>query len=90
MADDIYTTFLLKYGSNTEPTPEIINNIINNKLYKIDNLINLKAILNSLHNIFNWTPGERILNPEFGSKLHQLLYEGITPTTEELIASEIK
>ena len=45
---------------------------------KVDKLVNVNAIKNSLHNIFSWTPGERILNPEFGSKLRKLLYEGIT------------
>jgi phage baseplate assembly protein W len=43
-----------------------------------------------LHNIFTWRPGERILNPEFGSRLYTLLYEGITPETEERIAAEIR
>ena len=58
-------------------------------IYGIDKLINVQAIINSLHNIFTWRPGERILNPEFGSRLYTLLYEGITPETEERIASEI-
>jgi phage baseplate assembly protein W len=43
-----------------------------------------------LHNIFTWRPGERVLNPEFGSRLYQLLYEGIIPETEEQIVAEIR
>ena len=43
-----------------------------------------------MHNIFTWRPGERILNPEFGSRLYTLLYEAITPETEERIMAEIR
>ena len=43
-----------------------------------------------MHNIFTWIPGERILNPEFGSNLRQYLYEGITDYNTEQIMSEIK
>jgi len=45
--------------------------------------VNVKAVFNSLRNIFTWIPGERILNPEFGSKLRLYLYEGITPENKE-------
>ena len=57
---------------------------------KVDKLVNVNAIKNSIHNIFSWTPGERILNPEFGSKLRKLLYEGITDFNQELIIAEIR
>ena len=57
---------------------------------KVDKLVNVNAIKNSLHNIFSWTPGERILNPEFGSKLRKLLYEGITDFNQEQIIAEIR
>ena len=57
---------------------------------KVDKLVNVNAIKNSLHNIFSWTPGERILNPEFGSRLRKLLYEGITDFNQELIIAEIR
>ena len=56
---------------------------------KVDKLVNVNAIKNSLHNIFSWTPGERILNPEFGSNLRKLLYEGLTDFNQELIIAEI-
>lgn len=59
-------------------------------MWKIDKLVNLKAIFNSLYNIFHWIPGERIINPEFGSKLYMLLYNGITVFTQEQIVSEIR
>ena len=56
---------------------------------KIQKNVDVKAVQRALHNIFTWYPGERILLPEFGSRLYSLLYEGITPYTEERIATEI-
>lgn len=58
--------------------------------WKVEKNVNVKAIFDSLRNIFTWTPGERILLPEFGSRLRSLLYEGITQQTEERIAAEIR
>ena len=58
--------------------------------FKVSKLVNAIAVKNSLKNIFTWIPGERILNPEFGSRLYMLLYEGITPLTEERIVAEIR
>ena len=58
--------------------------------WKVEKNVNVKAIFGSLRNIFTWTPGERILLPEFGSRLRSLLYEGITQQTEERIATEIR
>ena len=57
---------------------------------KLQKLVNDNAIKNSIHNIFSWTPGERILNPEFGSNLRKLLYEGITDFNQEQIIAEIR
>ena len=58
--------------------------------WKVDKSVNVQAVFNSLRNIFTWNQGERILLPEFGSRLHMLLYEGITPMTEEAIIAEIR
>lgn len=52
--------------------------------------INVKAVFNSIRNIFTWIQGERILNPDFGSKLRFYLYEGITDNNKEQIAAEIR
>lgn len=57
---------------------------------KVSKSVNVYAVKNSMRNIFTWIPGERILLPEFGSNLRSLLYEGITPLTEERIAAEIR
>lgn len=58
--------------------------------WRISKLVNVKAVQNSLKNIFTWIPGERILNPEFGSKLKLYLYQGIVPETSEKIIAEIR
>ena len=57
---------------------------------KVSKSVNVRAVRNSLHNIFTWIPGERVLLPEFGSRLYTLLYEGITKLTEEQIVAEIR
>lgn len=58
--------------------------------WRVSKLVNVKAVQNSLNNIFTWLPGERILNPEFGSRLKQYLYQGIIPETSEKIVAEIR
>lgn len=58
--------------------------------YRIEKNINVKAVQDSLHNIFTWIPGERILNPEFGSNLYRYLYAGITDFNTEQIMAEIR
>ena len=72
---------------NNDNNQEIIKN---SQLFYIDKLVNIYAVFNSIHNIFHWIPGERILNPEFGSKLYTLLYNGITSFTIEQIIAEIR
>ena len=67
-----------------------IVNADGNPAFRVSKSVNVQAIRNSLRNIFTWIPGERILLPEFGSRLHMLLYEGITPMTEERIIAEIR
>ena len=57
--------------------------------WRISKLVNVKAVQNSIHNIFTWTPGERIINPEFGNRLKIYLYEGITDYNVDQIVSEI-
>lgn len=63
---------------------------MNNSKFKVAKLIDYKAIANSLHQIFTWIKGERVLDPEFGSNLYRLLYEGITDLTSERIIAEIR
>lgn len=53
-------------------------------------LVNVNAVKNSIKQIFTWIPGERIINPEFGSMLRKYLYEPITDENQERIVAEIK
>ena len=57
---------------------------------KVGTLADVNAVRNSLHQIFTWVPGERILLPECGSNLRLLLYEGITDYNVERIMAEIR
>lgn len=47
------------------------------------------AIMNSLTNIFNTTPGQKVLNPEFGLDLKRFLFEPLTDFTSQRIAETI-
>ena len=58
--------------------------------FKISKDVNVKAVFNSLHNIFTWIPGENILIPDFGSRLRKMLYEQITDYNVEQIVAEIR
>ena len=57
---------------------------------KVSKLTDLKAIKNSLHNIFSWIPGQRVLDPLFGSDLYRFLYEGITDLTKDKVQASIQ
>ena len=58
--------------------------------FKLQKNINVNAVKRAIHNIFSWVPGERTLNPEFGTNLRKYLYEGITTYNKEQIMSEIQ
>lgn len=69
---------LLEKYKDISMTAKTVANVNGSNALKVNKSVNVQAIKNSLKNIFTWIPGERILLPEFGSKLHMLLYEGIT------------
>lgn len=48
-------------------------------------LEDVDSINNGLHNIFLWSPGERVLLPEFGLNLKQYLYEPVNESTANSI-----
>ncbi len=58
--------------------------------WKVEKLTDTMAVRNSVHNIFTWIPGQRILNPEFGNKIREYLYEGMTNFTSDQVIAEIK
>ena len=72
-----------------------VSNNINNFLYqeneikdiKLDN--DLDALKNSLYNLFTTTPGEKILNPDYGLDLRQFLFAPATVEMAEHIRDEI-
>jgi phage baseplate assembly protein W len=57
--------------------------------YDLVELLDLDAIKQSIRNIIDWTPGERILNPEFGNQLWQYMYEPINSDTAGRIANSL-
>jgi phage baseplate assembly protein W len=54
---------------------------------KLDN--DLQAIYNSLYNLFTTTPGEKILNPDYGMDFRQYLFSQATIEVAENIRDEI-
>ena len=64
--------------------PETYNN------YRIAKKLDVDAVKGAVKNIFTWTPGERIIEPEFGNTIRRLLYEGITDYNSEQIVNECK
>ena len=55
----------------------------------IEQSIDYEAISNSITNIFNTTPGQKLLNPEFGLALRQYLFEPLSYDIAENIAETI-
>jgi len=59
-------------------------NVLSRNLYRSENATDIKmskdeaAIQNSLINIFNTSPGQKLLEPEFGLDLRRYLFEPIT------------
>lgn len=58
--------------------------------YRITKKLDVDAVKGAVRNIFSWTPGERIIEPEFGNTIRRLLYEGITEYNSEQIVNECK
>lgn len=61
-----------------------------NPNYRMAKKLDVDAVKGAVRNIFTWTPGERIIEPEFGNTLRRLLYEGITDYNSEQIVNECK
>lgn len=83
----IYTDLHLDYGleSTNKKQQLSASNTANDLQVDTD----YKALSNSLLNIFNTSPGEKILNPRFGADLRKYLFEPITEPTANLIGDVI-
>ena len=78
-----------------ETTPNDINgNAVNttinirSKDIKVD--YDLNAIKNSLINLFNTVPGERVLLPDYGADLRKFVFEPVSQSTGEQLGAYIK
>ena len=65
-----------------------VGNIQNNTV-DIQDLTDFDAIRQSITNIFNTTPGEKLLNPYLGINLQQYIFMPVTENTGKLIAETI-
>tara|TARA_R110000824_G_scaffold15095_3_gene63719 strand:+ start:902 stop:1381 length:480 start_codon:yes stop_codon:yes gene_type:complete len=74
---------------------EVNNLATNDNLFKpinssdIDISVDEQAIKNSLVNIFNTIPGQKVLSPEFGLDLKRFLFEPLTSFTAQRISETI-
>lgn len=97
---EAYPFHVLGYYDGSELTDERYNSLqvqtawyrdgLSKSNYAIDKSVNVRAVQNAIDNIFSWIPGERVLDPEFGTGIYTLLYEGITDLTEERIVADIR
>tara|TARA_E500000318_G_C3565700_1_gene215540 strand:+ start:40 stop:522 length:483 start_codon:yes stop_codon:yes gene_type:complete len=75
---------------------ELSSDINNKPLNRADNKKDVKllydeqAIYQSIQNIFNTIPGQKILDPEFGLDLRQYLFQPINENTGILIGETIQ
>ncbi len=60
------------------------------KLVDIKISYDVEAIFNSLHALFNTSPGQRLLLPEYGLDLRRLLFRPITDHTARSIGNALR
>lgn len=58
--------------------------------YEITSGLDVEAVKISMRNLFNFLPGERILDPEYGNTILEYLYHGINEYTKEQIVATIQ
>ena len=78
------------FSLTEERVVEIYRECIGGIGYKVRELVNVDAIRNSLKQIFTWIPGERVINPTFGSNVRLYIYEQLTDLNQERITAEIR
>lgn len=79
---DLHLDFAKDYNFNTTLQTKVEANDI-----QVD--YDIKAITNSLKNLFNTRPGQRFLFPKYGLDLNQFLFEPITKLNAQAIGEKI-
>lgn len=93
--DTVTTTdTVIKYRDVHLDIEEGDNQTVNNLFKKqtptdIKSSVDEQAIYNSINNLFSTTPGEKILEPEFGLDLRSFLFEPITDYMASIIGEKI-
>lgn len=83
-----YVDFHLDFQENlVGPQSTVVQTNANGRDFKV--AFDLNAIKNSLRNLFNTLPGERILLPEYGADLRKFIFEPITEATASSIGRSI-
>jgi phage baseplate assembly protein W len=79
---DLHLDFAKEYNYDQSSHTKISTNDL-----QVD--YDLKAITNSLKNLFNTRPGQRFLFPKYGLDLNQFLFEPITRVNAQAIGESI-
>jgi hypothetical protein len=82
-----YTDISMDIEVNNHATDENLFKPINSS--DIERSVDEQAIKNSLVNIFNTIPGQKVLNPEFGLNLKKFLFDPLTEFTAQRISETI-
>lgn len=83
-----YSDISLDFELNSDIASVPLSKSVSKKDIRL--LYDEQAIYQSIENIFNTIPGQKILNPEFGLDLRQYLFQPINENTALLIGDKIK
>src|SRR5210317_842164 len=85
--DTVFRDLALDFSM--ESTGSAKNLLSNTTKKDLDTDIDFKAIDNSITNIFNTAPGQKILNPSFGADLKRYLFQPVTEETAKILGEVI-
>lgn len=60
-----------------------------NEKRDLSSMYDVASVINSLKNILTTSPGEKLLNPEFGLDLRDFLFEGVSETSAFFLGKHI-
>jgi len=69
---------------------DIDHRIVKDAIGEIKLAINVQAVMSSIDNILRTNRGERVMLPEFGSNLQNLIFESMDDDMIDFIARDIK